>query len=113
MRSEWRRQRGHRIVARRHSGDVKFTIENFDWGSDYYKKHGVMMPCDGLERLKNSMQSISAPSERRMFLTTLPYGGSDRRFARASTNMPTSGRQRSFRALLLHCAIVASAISTG
>lgn len=33
-------------------GDVKFTVENFDWGSDYYKKHGVMMPSDGLEQLK-------------------------------------------------------------
>ncbi|MDC7745114.1 MULTISPECIES: tartrate dehydrogenase [Rhizobium] len=33
-------------------GDVRFVIENFDWGSDYYKRHGVMMPPDGLERLK-------------------------------------------------------------
>ncbi|EXU75633.1 tartrate dehydrogenase [Erwinia mallotivora] len=31
---------------------LKFTIENFDWGSDYYKKHGVMMPEDGLQTLK-------------------------------------------------------------
>ncbi|MBU0724028.1 MAG: tartrate dehydrogenase [Alphaproteobacteria bacterium] len=34
------------------AGDVKFTIRNFDWGSDYYKKHGVMMPEDGLAQLK-------------------------------------------------------------
>ncbi|RUM08636.1 tartrate dehydrogenase [Rhizobium chutanense] len=33
-------------------GDVSFAVENFDWGSDYYKRHGVMMPSDGLERLK-------------------------------------------------------------
>ncbi|MDC9836335.1 tartrate dehydrogenase [Rhizobium binxianense] len=33
-------------------GDVRFVIESFDWGSDYYKRHGVMMPPDGLERLK-------------------------------------------------------------
>ncbi|RFB81960.1 tartrate dehydrogenase [Rhizobium leguminosarum bv. trifolii] len=33
-------------------GDVRFAIEHFDWGSDYYKRHGVMMPSDGLERLK-------------------------------------------------------------
>ncbi|MFS2011956.1 tartrate dehydrogenase [Azospirillum sp. CT11-132] len=32
--------------------DVKFNFQNFDWGSDYYKKHGVMMPTDGLETLK-------------------------------------------------------------
>ncbi|MFS2222651.1 tartrate dehydrogenase [Pantoea sp. B65] len=33
-------------------GDVTFQIEHFDWGSDYYKKHGVMMPANGLETLK-------------------------------------------------------------
>ena len=33
-------------------GDVSFQIEHFDWGSDYYKKNGVMMPEDGLEKLK-------------------------------------------------------------
>ncbi len=32
-------------------GDVHFHIETFDWGSDYYKKHGVMMPTDGLKTL--------------------------------------------------------------
>lgn len=32
--------------------DVKFNVESFDWGSDYYKKHGAMMPKDGLELLK-------------------------------------------------------------
>ncbi|WP_215845138.1 tartrate dehydrogenase [Candidatus Pantoea bituminis] len=31
---------------------LKFDIETFDWGSDYYKKHGVMMPEDGLQTLK-------------------------------------------------------------
>src|SRR3954470_17276458 len=29
-----------------------FTFESFDWGSDYYKKHDVMMPADGGEKLK-------------------------------------------------------------
>src|SRR6201991_1854704 len=33
------------------AGDLSFNIETFDWGSDYYKKHGVMMPADGLSRL--------------------------------------------------------------
>ncbi|WHO76749.1 tartrate dehydrogenase [Rhizobium sp. BT03] len=33
-------------------GDIKFAVENFDWGSDYYKRNGVMMPSDGLEQLK-------------------------------------------------------------
>lgn len=38
-------------LARR-VGDIDFRFEKFDWGSDYYKKHGVMMPEDGLETLK-------------------------------------------------------------
>jgi len=33
-------------------GDLAFHFERFDWGSDYYKKHGVMMPADGLATLK-------------------------------------------------------------
>lgn len=34
------------------AGDFALAVESFDWGSDYYKKHGVMMPADGLDRLK-------------------------------------------------------------
>ncbi|MGK9230939.1 tartrate dehydrogenase [Inquilinus limosus] len=33
-------------------GDVRFKVTTFDWGSDYYKTHGAMMPADGLEVLK-------------------------------------------------------------
>jgi tartrate dehydrogenase/decarboxylase/D-malate dehydrogenase len=33
-------------------GTMRFNVTNFDWGSDYYKKHGVMMPADGLDTLK-------------------------------------------------------------
>jgi len=36
----------------RRLGDIRFNVENFDWGSDYYKRHGVMMPSDGLDRLR-------------------------------------------------------------
>jgi len=31
---------------------LKFEVKTFDWGSDYYKRHGVMMPEDGLQTLK-------------------------------------------------------------
>jgi len=31
---------------------LRFAIETFDWGSDYYKKHGMMMPEEGLQTLK-------------------------------------------------------------
>src|SRR5436309_8177132 len=33
-------------------GDVRFNVETFDWGSAYYRKHGVMMPADALTTLK-------------------------------------------------------------
>lgn len=32
--------------------EFRFDFELFDWGGDYYRKHGVMMPSDGLEALK-------------------------------------------------------------
>jgi len=40
-----------RALARR-SGDFALEVEDFPWGSDYYRAHGRMMPEDGLETLK-------------------------------------------------------------
>ena len=31
--------------------DCRFTA--FDWGGDYYRKHGMMMPQDGLEQIRD------------------------------------------------------------
>ena len=39
-------------VCAERDGGFKFDVEHFDWGSDYYKKHGVMMPADGVEKLR-------------------------------------------------------------
>jgi tartrate dehydrogenase/decarboxylase/D-malate dehydrogenase len=33
-------------------GDLTFKIDHYGWGSDYYKKHGVLMPADGLDLLR-------------------------------------------------------------
>jgi len=33
-------------------GGFTLSVENFDWGSDYYKRRGVMMPPDGVDRLR-------------------------------------------------------------
>jgi tartrate dehydrogenase/decarboxylase/D-malate dehydrogenase len=30
----------------------RFEFQDFDWGGDYYRKHGVMMPADGLDALR-------------------------------------------------------------
>ena len=37
-------------IARR-EGSFSFQIDHFDWGGDYYKKHGRMMPADGREQI--------------------------------------------------------------
>jgi len=34
------------------SGRFGVTFENFGWGGDWYRQHGVMMPADGLEALR-------------------------------------------------------------
>jgi len=41
----------HAIAAKDQS--LKFEFESFDWGGDYYRLHGVMMPEDGLDALRN------------------------------------------------------------
>ena len=40
------------VLAKR-DGGFSLSVESFDWGSDYYKKHGLMMPADGRERLQD------------------------------------------------------------
>jgi len=39
-------------VAQR-DGGFRFAVEQFSWGSDHYKRHGVLMPEYGLDRLKS------------------------------------------------------------
>src|SRR5277367_5241227 len=34
-------------------GCFAFRFDHFDWGSDYYKRHGVMMPADGRNRIRH------------------------------------------------------------
>lgn len=38
-------------LARRYE-DLRFDVTKFEWGSDYYRKTGQMMPDDGLEQLR-------------------------------------------------------------
>jgi tartrate dehydrogenase/decarboxylase / D-malate dehydrogenase len=40
----------HALAKR--AGSFKFKIDHFDWGSDYYKKHGIMMPENGRDQIK-------------------------------------------------------------
>jgi tartrate dehydrogenase/decarboxylase / D-malate dehydrogenase len=40
----------HALAKR--DGGFKFSIDHFDWGGEYYKKHGMMMPENGRELIK-------------------------------------------------------------
>ena len=39
-------------VCAERDGQFTLDFQDFDWGSDYYKKHGVMMPADGADQLR-------------------------------------------------------------
>lgn len=46
---------GCRVLERAAVVEGTFAIEftSFDWGSDHYRRHGAMMPGDGVERLRS------------------------------------------------------------
>ena len=35
-------------------GDIALIVDHYDWGSDWYRKHGEFMPADGLARLRKA-----------------------------------------------------------
>jgi tartrate dehydrogenase/decarboxylase/D-malate dehydrogenase len=39
-------------VLARTDGNFQLKVERFDWGSDHYGRHGLMMPVDGLVTLR-------------------------------------------------------------
>lgn len=39
-------------VCAHRDGGFTLDFQDFDWGSDYYKKHGAMMPADGADQLR-------------------------------------------------------------
>ncbi|AXE96740.1 tartrate dehydrogenase [Paraburkholderia terricola] len=45
-------QRVLEAIAARHDA-LRFEFENFEWGGDYYREHGVMMPADGLDAIRD------------------------------------------------------------
>ena len=40
-------------VCAERDGGFRLDVTDFDWGSDYYKRHGVMMPPGGHEQLRS------------------------------------------------------------
>jgi tartrate dehydrogenase/decarboxylase/D-malate dehydrogenase len=45
---------GRRVLEAlaRHRGTFAFEFTDFGWGGDWYRRHGVMMPDDGLDQLR-------------------------------------------------------------
>jgi tartrate dehydrogenase/decarboxylase/D-malate dehydrogenase len=41
------------VTLARVNKQFTFEFENFDWGADYYRQHGVMMPADGLDAIRD------------------------------------------------------------
>lgn len=35
-------------------GGFALVVDQYDWGSAYYRRHGVLMPADGLDRLRGA-----------------------------------------------------------
>jgi tartrate dehydrogenase/decarboxylase/D-malate dehydrogenase len=40
------------LQKQKRTSAFSLKVEDFPWGSDYYRKHGLMMPADGLDRLR-------------------------------------------------------------
>ena len=40
-------------VLEKYDGGFKLHVKKYDWGSDYYRKHGIMMPEDGRDQIKD------------------------------------------------------------
>ena len=43
---------GQQVMQALGGGSFRFEFENFPWGGDYFREHGVMMPEDGLAALR-------------------------------------------------------------
>ncbi len=41
-----------KVLNRLQNDDLGFNFHYFEWGTDYYLKHGMMMPANGVETLK-------------------------------------------------------------
>lgn len=44
---------GQVLEALAAGSEFRFDFEYFDWGGDYFRTHGAMMPADGLDALKS------------------------------------------------------------
>ena len=94
-------------------GGFSLVSQTFDWSTDYYKEHGVLMPENGREQLLSFdaiyFGAVGAPDVPD-HITLWDYGS---RFASPSTNMPTCVRPGFSRALKVPYGESRPKISTG
>ncbi len=43
---------GRQVLEALAGSGFRFEFENFDWGGDYFRQHGAMMPESGLDALR-------------------------------------------------------------
>jgi tartrate dehydrogenase/decarboxylase/D-malate dehydrogenase len=58
----------------RSSDALRVEFANFDWGGDHYRRHGRMMPEDGLDAIRHHDAILSAPPAIRTSPTTSRCG---------------------------------------
>lgn len=46
-------QKALEALSQNGAAGFQFNFEYFDWGGDYYRQHGLMMPADGLDALRH------------------------------------------------------------
>ena len=54
--------------------DLDLRIDEFDWSCERYLAEGALMPADGLDTLRSTTPSCSAPSAGPAYPTTSPCG---------------------------------------
>ena len=58
----------------RAESEFQFEFESFDWGGDFYRSHGVMMPAGGLDALNSKDAILFGSAGARTFPTTSRFG---------------------------------------
>ena len=94
-------------------GGFRLHVEEFPWGSEFYRRTGMMMPADGLATLRKfdaiyfgAVGAPDVPDHVTLWACAC-------RSARASTNMPMCARPRSCLASPRRSPIAAPATWTG
>src|ERR1700689_5244191 len=56
-------------VAKR-DGGFQFAVDHFDWGGEYYKRHGRMMPENGRDQIRHHDAILFGSAIRRSRITS-------------------------------------------